>query len=310
MRTHNSSVIAAAMVAAVSVCVVACDKKAASGGGGSTAPVDTNAALVYTSVHAALGKPLLEAVGEGTKGDAMLAAHAADVERLVEATNSADCDFGVNYAQGMDVLLPHLGTTRALARVLRADASRLLAAGDPDGAAKRTAAIFRLAVQVTKRAQTVIELLVGAAIAHLGAELVYSNAALSRAAWKTDIQRAILEVEASGTLRSGAIVHAEGQMLLKSLHDGTMIDMSANGGRNWKAVSQSERDEAAKTLTPILAEMDRAWASSDGPGQLDAIVEKAKPGGVGDLLPALGHVRKSVTDLKAELKKASAALSK
>lgn len=274
-------------------------------------PPKKNPAATYREVYAALGKELLAAVQNNQPADSMLTAHAPDIERLVEATRASGCDFGVDYSGGLATELPHLAMTRALARVLRADPARLLAAGDAAGASKRVAAIERLAAHVLDPAQSVIELMVACALGQLGAEFVNENAGLAKGAGKPDLQQAIKNLQQRVSKNTGTIVRRDGDMVIKSLREGKMLDMSsAADGRDWTKVSKPEREAAAKKLVAIYAEIGKVWDAPDAVSRLEALGKRAKDEGVGDLFPALDKSRKAVDELKKALGKASTALNK
>lgn len=278
---------------------------------GAPASGPANAADIYRQVHAALGESFLGAVQSREISEAALSEHGADIDRLVDATGLDHCDFGVDWSARSSADLSHLEMARALARVLRADAARLLVAGDADAAAKRVAAILRLAVHMTKEGGSTIELVVGVAIASFGTEFVETNGGLARAAWKTDIQNAIVSVRADGTLNSGACLRADGDSIVRSLRAGTMTeDMTWLGGRNWGAVSQAERDSAAQKLEAINAAAVTAWGSDDALARLRALEARAKQEGVADLFIARDKAREAVDKLNGALAKADATLVK
>ena len=274
----------------------------------SSTAAGVNAADTYKAVHAALGTPLLEAVRGDGPAPVLLKEHARDIDRLVEASRSATCDFGVDYTAGMDTMMPHLAMVRDLARVLKADAARLLAAGDLDGAAKRIATIERIAAHVLQPAHSIIELLVVSAVAQLGTGFVADNASVANAPWKTDIQQALVDLEAQLAGRAATIVRLDGEMVVKALRAGKMVDMRVAGGRDWTGASQAERDAAAATLAAIHGEVGRAWDAPGGAVRLGALEQQAKNEGVGDLMSPLAKTRRAVDDLQAALVKANRTL--
>ncbi len=73
-----------------------------------------------------------------------LAENQSTIEGLLRATRVAECDFGIEYEQGINAMLPHLRPMRDGAHLLWADAERI-APTDPDGAAERVAATIRMA---------------------------------------------------------------------------------------------------------------------------------------------------------------------
>ncbi len=66
----------------------------------------------------------------------------ADVMR---ASSQGYSDFGLDYSQGFDMLLPHLGKMRSLARIVMADSMMHLSDGDGAGAADRISSLYRIA---------------------------------------------------------------------------------------------------------------------------------------------------------------------
>lgn len=308
-----------AMVAAAGlIAAPGCDQKPGSGatpGGGSAAGAgtgatsDANAADVYVASTDRFGKELLDAVAKDQSADALLVAHAADIEALVDATKLERCDFGTDWSQGLNAMMPHLGKVRGLARVLRADTSRLLAAGDADGAAKRIAAMLRMANQVGRGGRTTIELLVAAAVGAMAAEFITANPALAKAAWKTDIQQAIVEVERDGVLNSPAIIGAELELTSTSLRQNKVPDMSSMGGKNWPMIDQAERDAAASKLEAMRNDVIAAWSAPDAVSRLATLAGRAKQEGVGDLFTAYDKARTAVDRLRDSLRRASAALA-
>ncbi len=53
------------------------------------------------------------------------------------------CDFSLDYSQGFELLLPHLGEMRGLAKAIRADAAVRLADGDASGAANELSSMYQ-----------------------------------------------------------------------------------------------------------------------------------------------------------------------
>ncbi len=213
--------------AAVVCAVPGCTRR-----GGSAQVVDqANAASTYQSVYEALSPALLAAVGEvevasrraggssppGRPIADLLEEQAAEIERLVLATGVAASDFGTDYTRGADTLLPHLVMARGLARVLVADAERLLERGDRDGAARRVAAIGRMAVHVARPARWSIEWKVACALAALAANFVDDNPSLASAAWKTDAQQAFAAIDETFSRASGDAVGDAGPIMTETL---------------------------------------------------------------------------------------------
>jgi len=67
------------------------------------------------------------------------------IDNALRASAQGYSDFGLDYSQGFDLLLPHLGKMRSIARLMQADSMMRLGDGDGAGAAERIAAMYRLA---------------------------------------------------------------------------------------------------------------------------------------------------------------------
>ncbi len=304
MKTPRSAILIAAML----ILLEGCDKKP-----DSTAPAvgSPAAALPGETIRAVRGV-FPNPVPEGEALNSLLKSHTKDIERLMESLKSSDCGFEVDYSPGMGTILPHLGEARPMARILVADAKRLLAAGDADGAARRIASILRISVNLTCKAQTLIELLVGTAVAELALDCVRTHPELARAAWKTDIQQAIAAVQQSDVLNSTALVRADLDMMARSLREGKMIAFEGSA-RDWTKASQAERDAAAAHISSLAEEYLRAWKLPDAAAsaaKLDAITTRERTSPGGDLLPPFSKARPAVEKVRASLKEISALLSK
>ncbi|MHC5023210.1 MAG: hypothetical protein ACYTGG_04780 [Planctomycetota bacterium] len=92
-------------------------------------------------------------------------------------------DFDLDLSLGAELLLPHLGRLRAIARLMRADALIRLHDGDANGASRLVASMYRLAGHLTSD-RTLISSLVGMAIyAHADevAQVAFDQAAFDAA---------------------------------------------------------------------------------------------------------------------------------
>lgn len=96
----------------------------------------------------------------------LLKDHQGFIAMVLRATQAPECDFGIEWSQGIGTILPHLGYSRSLARILGTDARRCMMEGKFDEAAERVAAIYRLAGHVAKDG-VLISGLVSAAIVTL-----------------------------------------------------------------------------------------------------------------------------------------------
>ncbi len=107
----------------------------------------------------------------------VLAARQDLVRDLIEASKADQCDFGLRPGAEAETQAVELcGHLRIAARVLNADAARLVEAGDPAGAAERLGAIYGLASQVADEPVLSVTL-VNAAVLELANHTVVELAA-------------------------------------------------------------------------------------------------------------------------------------
>ncbi len=120
----------------------------------------SNAALVYYKAwmdpaFEALSTACAEAYRAGDaawKPDAELTKQLVGqqglIANLLRGSQAPECDFGIEWSQGIGTLLPHLGKARGTCRILGSDARRCVAEGKLDEAAERVAACYRIARHV------------------------------------------------------------------------------------------------------------------------------------------------------------------
>lgn len=279
-----------------------------------SAPAVKNAGEAYASIYNSLSKAATSV--DLTQGgqDAVLQEHASQIEQLIEQSKASDVDFGVKYEEGFLAEMPHLGQTRAFARLLTADAKRAIAAGDMDGACKRIAAVLRIATQVAKPARTEIELLVAAAISNLSTKLVIDSPTLSQAAWKTDVQNALVGATDTIVTRSFSPVEKEFDMTIRDLRANKIPDLSSKEfgemGKNWPAATAAEREDAAKNLEGLKGEIKQVWNAPDAIEKIKSAIKARESKAGSDLVANVWKVRKTVNEAKEEMAKAANVLNK
>ena len=91
----------------------------------------------------------------------------AGLKLLLEAASREECDFQVDFSQGLEAPMPHLAKLRTAARVLGFAAIVAAADGDPDAAAEYSWAIFRIGNHLANESYA-ISRLVRCAIFHIG----------------------------------------------------------------------------------------------------------------------------------------------
>ena len=182
------SIMATGIVGALTFCGAAFGQEAM----GGTAPPNkaaaenvpefrdpTNAALVYWPTFWALGEDArvkLSDAYQGFKDDLfarpsaeasqLIASRSDMVDQIIRASEIRHADWGVEWSRGFYARLEHLGKLRMTSRFVAVDARRLVAAGDPDAAADRVAAMHRIARHASPDG-TLISALVGASISNI-----------------------------------------------------------------------------------------------------------------------------------------------
>ncbi|HMN96909.1 MAG TPA: hypothetical protein PKC43_10465 [Phycisphaerales bacterium] len=273
----------------------------------ATSPASLGPADTYADVDRALGSSVHGAVEGGTISDAALVANAALLDRVVEASKATTCDFGVDYSAGLTTELPHLAAQRRLARALQADAARLLSAGDKDGAAKRIAAIYRMAGQVGGSGQTAIEFMAALGMAHLATEFIQQNRSLADAAWRTDILQAMSEFRQRSLARAPEILEADGKLVGSWLRHAQDTSYATVATQGLKRRTSEQRIAAAAAIESIAAEAAGAWPGAS-PARMRQLNEKAKSRGVEDLSVNHEAMKHASDQTEAALRSARTAL--
>lgn len=131
-----------------------------------------NAALLYYRYWIMGGQWVRESMENwsndpGWRPDERMANSLAQEQEMIrgflKAASVEHADWGIEYEAGIGAMLPHLGKLRYTARILSADARRLLDAGEPDAAVERIAAIYRMSNHV-REDRVLISALVGTAL--------------------------------------------------------------------------------------------------------------------------------------------------
>ena len=143
----------------------------------STFAAPTNAALLYYRAWMVMGDDAFKKIPAGfDDGGAVpdelagaLASAQPALDTIEKASALESADWGVEYDDGVNALLPHLGKIRQTSRLLAADARRLIVGGQSDKAAGRVAAMFGLARHCTGD-RVLISSMVGAAVAGRAAQ--------------------------------------------------------------------------------------------------------------------------------------------
>jgi hypothetical protein len=230
------------------------------------------------------------------------------IEQIITASSIRYCDWGVDYGAGPWALLPHLGKLRASARVLRADAEQLAAAGDVEGALVRLEALFRMSHQA-QRDRMIISSLVGAAISNLACdttEKIMGANHVSRAQARRLLAAAQLPGDPFAAVAS---VRAEGVVMIDWAKENLtgpnagqqLASMAMGVDQVADDIQQMSGAQIARELDRVAAFYDAAVAAfeaADVP-RLETLgegVENGEFGALGTLfVPSLDRMRENVS---------------
>jgi hypothetical protein len=248
--------------------------------------------------------------------------HQGWMRMVLRATAAPEADFGVEFSEGINALLPHLGYMRATARVMACDARRCMAAGDMDGACERVAAMYRMARHCTQD-HTLISALVSIAITSLAdsqTQIIIDTNRLTADGKRMLLPEAqkLAEPDAwavkrgiegerfwtTGWLRSIATGPDAGKKLVDQLTP--MMNAPANGDV-YKQIAKMDEDEVAKLLDDANKFYDdvlKVWDDQDAVQKLHDLEEAMGKGTYGIIaqcvVPALTKSRQSDTKARAE----------
>src|SRR5262245_60352256 len=116
-----------------------------------------NAALVYYRSWDSIDRAVFADVNENYKNEpgaklsdrhlSALKSNQRFVESIMHAASLDECDWGVNFEEGPNALLPHLALLRGSCRFLGADVRRCLQENDINAATKRIVAVVQMSTQ-------------------------------------------------------------------------------------------------------------------------------------------------------------------
>jgi len=253
--------------------------------GADTLAEPTNAALVYWRSWETVQSDAMEKVRDAYaaekdwKPDAGVRAALDETSGLVakamKASAMPECDWGIEYSDGVWALLPHLGKLRGTARLVLADARRQMVDGRPDASAERVAAVVRMGRQ-TRKDGTLISCLVGHAIVNSAAsELdVLAQGGLTPEGKRT-IRGALADFDRHDPFRIIPTLDNERRMFMESIVAGL-----ADPAKRQEMLAMLVSDDGAESKASgvMIAEMT--------PEQLREDAELARAG-YADMLAAL-----------------------
>jgi hypothetical protein len=258
---------------------------------------------------------------------ALLARHSSYIDSLIAASATPDCDWGMAYEQGWDVLLPHLGQMRQTARILRADAIRCVSEGSMIAAVERVRAMLRVSVHAAENG-VLISTLVGIAI---GAQATDTAHALLDSGKMTPAQARMLlagfrEVPRKDFYNVGLAVENERQVTLRWLpekcrgENAGMDFCRLLGGMHigldpflpTNRLNEQQFMEHLARADRYYQELSKAWLRDDGGARLEELeleLREYQHGLVAvSMAPSMGRARRSVLDLQARFSKMEAGL--
>ncbi|MFG0246103.1 MAG: hypothetical protein ACF8MF_08665 [Phycisphaerales bacterium JB052] len=271
--------------------------------GSGVSTVSDNAALEYYRAWALMGDTPEELIETGKdeikltpQAPGQLARLDDSILILIRASDAGVADWGVDYEDGPNTLLPHLGSLRRSARVMAAAALQHGEHGAPDQAAECLAALHRMGVD-SASGDHLISSLVGIAIGNLGVELTNQmiDEGMIDAAGARVVLQAIRGDGLSDRYRMRDAIVGEWRMIAEFL----LSRAPEKGAGAW--LLETVQIEPDDTHTQRIAEMDRsalmgemggwsmffsdvlaAWDTNDR-GELTSVVERLRGDSYGTL---------------------------
>lgn len=227
------------------------------------------------------------------------------IERLLRAASQPTADWGLQYEQGQDMLLPHLGRMQQTATMLAADAHRFTINDLPDVAAHRIAAIYGCALHLRSdrtNLSTIISIKT-AALANAEVLRLIESGTMSPGARDT-LLAALSRFDANDPFAMRAAVITDGRYFTRWLE----VETAGKGKRAGHRLAQiflqtgPVDDNKKRAFAAKLRTMDQAaandainklrnyheqagtiWIEPDAPEQLDALEERIASGEFGPL---------------------------
>lgn len=267
----------------------------------------------------------LDALDEGILPERyaeLLESNQAYIELLIDASRLEECDFGLNYEQGIEMLIPQLAVMRSSAKLLVNDARRLRNT-DTDAVAERLAATIRIGEHASQT-RTVIGSLVGVAIADLArsetTKLLDENRMNVEQAKLVDaaLDRVLVEDPffSLGSVRTEAVMmttwikhefnnEAAGEQFVD-----VFVIAGAEGHED--TLERELQDMDGKTIGRMTEQaafgyedLIEAWQAADPEAAMERVEQKLIRGGYGPVarlvMPALGNFRERLDESEKSL---------
>ncbi|MEM7229478.1 MAG: hypothetical protein AAF432_11765 [Planctomycetota bacterium] len=224
-------------------------------------------------------------------------------------SNLATSDFGLDYSEGFEMMLPHLSELRQVARLMRVDAQVRLVDGDSAGAADRIAAMYRIGEHVGQDG-TVVSSLVGNAIFSFGDGFVdvmvdqggldaATSAALASALGDVDPRDPFHYVDAVAMEQELAITSLD-RMFSETGDVTSILEMMTLEGElrdELQSMTREDFDAQLGQYDGLMTEMVELFASPDSEAaqerlaEIDAEIEAGEHGALAmAVMPALTKV--------------------
>ncbi len=240
-----------------------------------------NAATEYARIHDVVGKDFLKPLGDidtqtppDQSQSAFLASKQDIVRDIIAASKLDRCEFGTDFTQGFDTLMPYLGWLREFARLLAYDANRhLMQPSGQAGAAERLMAIIRLGKHAGTE-PTVIGRLVALSCVSLSSQLI--NGSKSRLTDPQIKKQILAELE---SVRNGevfdylSVFRSEFRMIKTAIENsGGSVSIVGND----IPVSESEKAALIAEIDRMFKEIEAAWGAPDAETTIKSIVENSR----------------------------------
>ena len=229
------------------------------------------------------------------------------IEMLLRATRVKACDWGIEYEEGFNALLPHLGLLRSSARTLVADARRLAQEGEHAEAAKRLDATVRMATHL-EQDRVVISGLVAMAIAQLAADetvRLIEAGELPRARTRL-LERRLGAIDLDDPFELTGAIAGEHELLeawLAALPEGessrVLADASAQfGGKHadtFRAMDDAQVAAEVALLERYYEDALAMWPAADAAERYARLEDALQAGAYGSITPVFAA---SVTQVR------------
>ncbi len=275
--------------------------------------------LTYQNDTAPGGRPTEEYA-------AALKAGQQTIRGYLKASRGEHVDWGIEYEEGIGAMLPHLGKLRHTARILSADAIRLLDEGEVEQAAERLAAIYRMGEQ-TSQDRVLISSLVGIAITSLAnnqlEEFIVSEELTHEAREIILKSMDVIDLENPAGVRDSVLgerdiflgwtvgrhtgPNAGAEFIAETL--GTWAEFGADEPSPWHAkialFDEAQLRDDIKKAERYYSDILSIWDLPDGGdriSQMNAFVDNGHYGVAGRLLlPAMGKIWESHQRIRREV---------